>query len=98
MPTSWKQNLPGLVALPPLLGCVPAGHAPLVSATACDTKIWNRESPATLAFAGLPVGTAWLPLSASCQVIHGAGFAPALVVPPISDGSVASRLVLMFSD
>ena len=34
---------------------------------------------------GDPAGAAVLPLSASCQVSHGAGFAPAFVVPPISD-------------
>src|SRR5581483_9122300 len=96
-PTSWKQKLPTL--LPPV-GAVPLGQAPPVdpAATAWETKIWNVELVATFDSDGSPAALAVMPLSASCQTTHGAGLPPAVVVPPNSIGSIASRLVLMLSD
>ncbi len=37
-------------------------------------------------------------VESSCQVIHGPGFPPGVVVPPATDGFSASLLVWMLSE
>src|ERR1700733_80236 len=96
IPTCWKQKLPTLVV--PCAGLVPAGHTPPDAGTACETKIWKVELAGSFGLVGSPLAPIVVPLSASCQVSHGAGLAPGVVVPPISDGASASRPVLMFND
>src|SRR3954449_12352527 len=82
MPVCCQQNPPTAGPVP--VGLVPAGQVAASIFTGLDTKIWELTEVLVTPF-----------FAVSSHVTHGPGAAPAVVLPPATDGSAAFCVVSM---